>query len=196
MFGLTAFSQSPFAALGQGVIAGAVSESLSASDAVSATLVANGSVQELLSVLDTTTNNIVMGASIAESMLVIDQYQQVSGKFVYVNESISVNALQNVSSGTYNVDVAESASVTEAEAAGKLYTKSVAESASIADAQSGTFNYIVSTDESVAATDTITYTVDTKGIVTGVLLTIGLSSPLVWEQVNDDQSPNWVEIKD
>lgn len=55
--------------------------------------------------------------------------------------------------------------------------------------------YQVSILEATSATELLTYTVDTTGIVTGILIEIGLSSPLVWQWINNGQSTSWTAIQ-
>jgi hypothetical protein len=47
--------------------------------------------------------------------------------------------------------------------------------------------------EQLTATDSITFT---KRVVTGVLLTLSLTSPLIWGMINENQTPGWVQITD
>lgn len=79
---------------------------------------------------------------------------------------------------------------------GNTYAVSLTESVTPTSTQSSQVILSVSVIESAGIFDNITYTVDAKGIVTGVLLTVSLSSPNVWGKVNDDQTPNWTRIND
>ena len=57
-------------------------------------------------------------------------------------------------------------------------------------------SYVAQILEQLTPTDSITYTYDSHANVTGILLTLSLTSPLVWGMINDNQSAGWVQITD
>lgn len=143
----------------------------------------------------TQTAQLTLNQLVNESTTAGDVYAAIAQLVATINESTPAHATQAGNFVAY-VNISESAGIADDPNAGNqidvLLTETVTPAANLAPV----FNYIVDVVETTGIADNITYTVDTSGIVTGVLLTISLSSPLVWEQINDDQSPNWVEIKD
>ena len=143
----------------------------------------------------TQTAQLVLNELINESTTPADVYAAIAQFVAFINETAPANATQAANFVAY-VNISENADIADDPNAGNQIDVLITESATPAANLATAFNYIVSVAESAGIADNMTYTVDTSGIVTGVLLTISLSSPLVWQQINDDQSPNWVEIKD
>ena len=141
------------------------------------------------------TAQLVLNPSIQESITVSDVYASIAQFVAFINETAPANAYQAANIVAY-VNISEASTPADDQNAGNQINVLITESTTPAANLATVFNYVVDIAEASIVADNITYTVDAKGIVTGVLLTISLSSPLVWEQINDDQSPNWVEIKD
>ena len=143
----------------------------------------------------TQTAQLTLNQLVNESITVSDVYAAIAQLVATINESAPANDTQAANFVAY-VNISESAGITDDPNAGNQIDVLITESSTPAANLATVFNFVVDVAESSGIADNITYTVDTSGIVTGVLLTISLSSPLVWQQINDDQSPNWVEIKD
>lgn len=143
----------------------------------------------------TQTAQLVLNQLVNESITPSDVYAAVAQLVASIIETAPANAYQAGGITSY-VNISESAAVTDTDAANNVVSVLITETATPNETQSAGISAVAQILESAAVADTITYTVDTKGIVTGILLTISLSSPLVWEQIDNDQSPVWVEIKD
>lgn len=297
MFGLTAFSQSPFSALGGTVYSRSISESVAPADSIVGVLVQASAIAESVAAADTQNLAQVLGAAIsesmapadtqvptqirvatyAESMAVTDAQEQLTGKFVFMAESVAASDAYTLSNNTFNavvpetmnagdtvsstglilfeevdetVGIAESIAVAQALVAAisesiasldayaktsilpvniseethpepvinaannansavsesvatsdaftgqRVYNYFISESVSAADAQTGVFNFTTTVAETLAAADNMTYTVDTRALPTGILITISVNNVNVWGPIDDDSNPNWVVIND
>ena len=170
------------------------SENIQAFDATG-NIIATSITENATTADATQSAQLVLNPSIQEAITVSDVYTSIAQFVAFINETAPVNDYQAANFVAY-VNVSEAAALTDDPNAGNQINVLITESATPAANLATAFNYIVDVAEAAIASDNITYTVDTSGIVTGVLLTISLSSPLVWDQINNDQSPNWVEIKD
>jgi hypothetical protein len=297
MFGITAFSQSPFAALGGTVYSRDLTESVAASEAQVAVLLqplsitettAATATQTLLQTLaanisesttptDAQTEDMIIAGAVTESVIATETITQIAGKFVYVTESVAATDDIVVNPSIFNAALSASATaqdtvsttglilfeeqdetsiasdavsstqtlvaaiaesttpealqtniatlvgfinesaraldfnvcaldaysaITETTAAtatqlGRNQVNVVlTESATAGTTQTSAINIVSSVLETAGASESITYTVDSKGIVTGVLLTISLTNVNVWGDIDDGANPNWVLIQD
>jgi hypothetical protein len=214
MFGITAFAQSPFAALGgtafavdlaetftstdvyagQAVFQGLNFESLSLSDADSgATFNFRPTVAENFS-LDTVEGNVsVYDLALAEAFTTTDA---LVGGFVYplsLADSLSLTDAQNVTS-LFITTVAETMTVTEALTGGFFYGVTRAETATFTDATTAQYAFGPTIAETLTAIDTVPATAIYRP---AILETVTLTDAPIgrgWFRVVDDQTPNWVQI--
>ncbi len=214
MFGITAFAQSPFAALGgtafavsldesftntdvyavQAVFQGLNFESFSLSDADSgATFNFRPTVAENFS-LDTVESNIsVYDLTLAESFTATES---LLFGFIYpVNlaDSLSLTNAQNVTS-LFITTVAETMTVSESMTGGFFYGVTTADTATVTDATTAQYAFRPTVAETLTAVDTVPataiYNVARIETVTLTDSQIGRG----WFRVVDDQNPNWVVI--
>lgn len=298
MFGITAFAQSPFAALGGTVYNRDLTETATATEAQVAVLLQNSSITEDATATATQTLQQVLAASISESStpnnsqtaqidlvasldestVATDTQAQLAGKFVSITETAAATDSILVDPSIFNAAVSEdtviqdtisstglilfeeqdeSSAATDSVSSTQSLVAAIAESATPQALQTNIATLVASLNEDAvraldeivcnltgyssitetavatatqvggnqvnvlltetatpAATQTsalslvssiietavpaefITYTVDSKGIVTGILLTISLNNVNVWGDIDDGANPNWVEIKD
>lgn len=151
--------------------------------------------ENAVSAVEAQTAQVDFNPTIDEAITVSDVYAAITQLVAFINETAPANATQACNIVGY-VNISESSAVADDPNGGNQIDVLLTENSTVSATLAPVFNYILDVVESAGIADNITFTVDTKGVVTGVLLTISLTSPLVWEQINNDQSPNWVEIKD
>jgi hypothetical protein len=217
MFGITAFAQSPFAALGGNVYNAAISESLAVDAVVDGIALNIGYIDETVSVGSTITATVTFNQDVVEAAAVTDSISAAGSIYnVLVAESAVIDAFQNFAGAELTasitesvvaadglsvqfigyVDIAESVSVSDEQISQRALNAALTESAAAADSQAANLVLTGSVNESAAVADNITYTVNAKATPTGILLTISLANVNVWGDINDDADPNWVEIND
>ena len=216
MFGITTFAQSPFAALGVSAFNEAQSESIAVADAVVASIIRSAAIAESMGVADlqrvigapdpvfesTTPNdsygvsNNVFNVLVAESTTPSDTDSSTGIIFTEEMEETVGAADSIASTANFISAVSESTTPSDAFTGERVFNYFISESVAAADAQAGIFNYAVAVAETMAAADNMTFTVNTRALPTGILITISLSNVNVWGDINDDADPNWVQIND
>jgi len=216
MFGITTFAQSPFAALGVSVFNEAQAESIAAADAVAAVVINTSAIAESTGAVDLQR---VIGAPdpVLEAVLPEDAYSVSNNIFnVLVAESTTpsdtdsstgiilteemdetVGIADSISfTASLAADISESITTADAFTGERQFNLFISESVSAADTQAGVFNFVATVAETVAAADNMTFTVDTRALPTGILITISVTNVNVWGNIDDDSNPNWVIIND
>ena len=216
MFGITTFAQSPFAALGVATYNQTVSESIAVSEAQTNVLLQNDAVVESTVITDIQS---VPGAPelVAESIALSDAYSLSNNIFnalvsesttpsdtdsstgvIFSEEVDEVNGISDsiAAAQTHITDVAESVTTSDAFTGERVFNYFISESVSAADVQDGVFNFVAMVAESVSPADNVTFTVDTRALPTGVLITISVTNVNVWGNIDDASNPNWVIIND
>ena len=217
MFGITAFAQSPFAALGGNVYNQSLSESVASADVVSISLTQAPTIFEFISVVDTqvsdqtlaalisestssvdTLSNILLGVAFQdESMLAAENIAQLTGKFVTVADSVSTNDTFAVINNVFNITVSEATTPSDTDSSsGLILIEEVDEVMDIVDTKTGVFVFGRGVAESVAVADNMTFAASTKAFPTGVVINLSVNNVNVWGDINDDADPNWVIIQD
>jgi hypothetical protein len=175
----------------------AIAEAAIPSDTDSSTgLILVEEVDEVMSVADTQAVTQALAAAIAESIASLDAYTETRDLVAAIAESAAVGLF--IGAGyNGNVDVTESIATADAFTGERVYNFFISESVAPADAQVGTINLVNQVvAESLAAADNITFTVDTRALPTGVLITLSVNNVNVWGNIDDDANPNWVIIND
>jgi hypothetical protein len=217
VFGITAFAQSPFAALGGSAYNEAVGESVASADVVSISLTQAPTIFEFISVVDTqvsdqtlaalisestssvdTLSNILLGVAFQdESMLAAENIAQLTGKFVTVADSVSTNDTFAVINNVFNITVSEATTPSDTDSSsGLILIEEVDEVMDIVDTKTGVFVFGRGVAESVAVADNMTFAASTKAFPTGVVINLSVNNVNVWGDINDDADPNWVIIQD
>lgn len=216
MFGLTTFAQSPFAALGVSSFNETQSESIAVADAVVASIIHSSAIAESMGAVDlqrvigapdpvfeSTTPNDAYGVSnniynvlVAESTTPSDTDSSTGIIFTEEMDETLGAADSIASTANFISAISESTTPSDAFTGERVFNYFISESVSPAEAQAGVFNFVATVAETFAATDNMTYTVDTRALPTGVLITLSVNNVNVWGNINDDSNPNWVIIKD
>lgn len=217
MFGITAFAQSPFAALGGNVYNETVIESVAVAAVIDGIVLNIGYIDESIAVGSTITATVTFNPAVLESVAVADSISAAGSTYnVSVAESAVVDAFQSYTGNELSasiteavvaadglsvqfigyVDVAESAAVSDSQVSARSVNTDVSESSAVADSIAAALALTGSVDESVAVADLITYTYDANANVTGILLSLSVHDVNVWGDIDDGVNPNWVEIKD
>lgn len=183
-------------ALSNNIFGVSVSESTTPSDIDSSTgIVVLKGVDESLSAADSQTVFQTLIAAVAEATTGVDVYTGERTLVAAINENATISQLINAANNA-NSNVSESITTADAFTGNRVYSFFISESVSPADTQIGVFNFISSVAETVVAADNVTFTVDTRALPTGVLITLSVSNVNVWGNINDNSNPNWVIIKD
>ena len=154
MFGISAFAATPYASLAGTAYSSAVSETGTATDAVS-------SIQTFLS-------------AIAETATGTD----------------AVSSLQ-----TFGTAVTETGTATDAAFGRTIYLTSVTETSTATDSDVGFITFPVSISETATVTDTDSVLVVFLAfVIETATATDTLAQRLLWELIDDTQTPNWVVI--
>jgi len=173
-----------------------VPESTTPSDTDSSTgLILIEEVDEVMSVADTQAAIRVLSTAVAESIASLDGYTETQDLAASIVESAAVGLIVGAAY-TGNVDIAEATTPVDDVTGQRQFDYFISESVAPADAQNGAFNYIVAVAESMIAADNTTFTVNTRALPTGILITISVNNVNVWGDINDGTSPNWVQIND
>jgi hypothetical protein len=175
----------------------AVAEATTPSDTDSSTgLILIEEVDEVMSVAETQAVTQALAAAVAESIASLDAYTETRDLVASIAESSAIGLF--IGAGyNGNVDVSESVATADAFTGQRVFSYFISESVAPADAQVGIINFVTSSvAESLAAADNITFTVDTRALPTGVLITLSVNNVNVWGNINDDSNPNWVIIQD
>lgn len=181
MFGITAFAQAPFAALGGNVYNQALSESVAPADSVVSVLVHAPAISESIAVVDTQSVTQGLAAAISESaspsdtpsttqirvafvvesVAESDVYDQIAGKFVTMSDSISVVDDYALSNNIFNVTVPEATTPSDTDSStGLILVEEVDEVMGVADTQAVTQALAAAINESIASLDAYTETRD------------------------------------
>lgn len=216
-FGITAFAQSPFAALGGNVYSASITESIAVDDSITSVVLKLSFVDESVAVGSTVTAIVTFNPAVTETAAVedsisaagstynvavaesavIDAFQSFTGNELAVSITEHVVAADNLSVQFIGyVDVAESAAVSDTQTGARAFNKSVSESAAIAETQAAGLDLVDSVNETILVADSITYTYNANVNVTGILLTLSIPNVNVWGDIDNDENPNWVQIKD
>jgi hypothetical protein len=93
------------------------------------------------------------------------------------------------------VDVAETSTSTDAPSSSTTLPAAISEAASVADTTSSLPNYACSVPESVTATDSVTTAASVIAqIQENITATDTILRRLLWELIDDDQTPSWTDI--
>jgi hypothetical protein len=93
------------------------------------------------------------------------------------------------------VDIAESVTSTDTPSSSTTLPAAISEAASVADTTSSLPNYACSVPESVTATDNLTNAASVIAqIQENITATDTILRRLLWEVIDDDQTPSWTDI--
>jgi len=183
-------------ALSNSIFAATVAESQIPDDIVSSTgFIIFEDQNETISVSDTQAAITLLSAAVAESIVSLDAYTQTRDLVASITESSAVGIIVDAQLNA-NSDISEAVTPDDAVAATRVFDYFISESVTPEDAQAGIFNYVAEVAESMAAADNMTFTVNTRALPTGILITISVNNVNVWGNINDNSSPNWVQIND
>ena len=184
-------------ALSNNIFNVAVPESTTPSDTDSSTgLILVEEVDETMGAADTQAVTQALVAAVAESIASLDAYTETRDLAAAIAESSAIGLIVGAANNG-NSDVSESITTADAFTGARVFSFFINESVAPADAQVGIINFVTSiVAESLAAADNITFTVDTRALPTGVLITLSVNNVNVWGNINDDSNPNWVIIQD
>jgi hypothetical protein len=173
-----------------------VAEIQNPDDTVSSTgLILFEEQDETMGVADTQAAIRVVSAAVAESIANLDAYTETRALAAVIAEDTHADDIVGVAY-TGNVAISELTAPVDAVGGQRQFDYFISESVAPADAQAGVFNYVVAVAETMAAADNTTFTVNTRALPTGILITISLSNVNVWGDIDDDADPNWVQIND
>jgi hypothetical protein len=214
MFGITAFAQSPFAALGGTAFAVSLAESFTSTDVFASQTVFQGLNFESLSLSDADSGaTFNFRPTVAENFSLdtvegnISVYDLTLAELFTATESLLFGFV-------YPVSLADSLSLTDAPNVTSLFITTVAETMTVSESMTGGFFYGVVTADTATITDTTTAqyafgptvaetltAVDTVPATAiyrpAILETVTLTDAPIgrgWFIIVDDQNPNWVQI--
>jgi hypothetical protein len=181
MFGITTFSQSPFAALGGNVYNQALSESVAPADAQAANIVKALNIAESIAAadtqaalqtlaalqnesvgpVDTPSTTLLAVAFQDESMLAAENITELTGKFVNMNESVATNDTFAVINNIFGVSVSEATTPSDTDSStGLILFEEQDEVMGAADTQAVAQALAAAISESIASLDVYTETRD------------------------------------
>ena len=216
MLGDVAFAQAPFASQGGNTFNAAISEtgsinfdtavssyigvatnaeSVSASAVQSALVAFAASVSETASggaVFDTLNNtfNVAFSDTVSGSSSFAVQADFAAA----VQEAVSTNS-SVTNTANFVATVLEAASASAESLGGLLLLVSINEAASGLDAYANTVATTAFIEELAAALDNLGVVKTANVSVTGVQLVVSIGNVLIWSTVNDNQDPNWQNMK-
>ena len=216
MFGISAFAQSPFAALGGTAFAVSLDESFTSTDVFAGQVAFSGVYAETFSLSDAdsgATFNFFL--NIAETSSYEDAYVNVSVYDLDLIEAFTTT--ESLLFGfVYPLSLAESFSLTDAPDVTSLFLTAVAETMTVSEDMTGGFFYGVDTTDTATFTEVTTAQYDFGPTVAETITAVdtvpatAIYRPLVpetmtltdsqigrgWFRIVDDQNPNWVQIND
>jgi predicted aspartyl protease len=213
MFGITAFAQSPFAALGGASYAMSLAESFSLSDVEAVSAAFAGAHDESFAITDDVPSNFNYYVSLLDTGDLSDNYFGVIDTSATTSEAFSLTDAILGAQGT-NATTAESFTLTDEATSSAGYAGTTAESFSLVEVLDAGFTFFTTIDESTSITEAVTsflaaypqvaeiialteITAAQTNFVGYTAETFVLSESLFprgWIKINDDQSNNWTGI--